>query len=337
MVDLLIRVDATPSMGMGHLMRCLAFAEHCQKQSIETLFVCQPLMAEAKHRLAQKGFLIEELNSEFASQEEAMQLLTLAHKSHIKTIVFDGYHFTEDYFNQFKNVTYQLGMIDDFALAPSFFDWVINFQPWAQSLSYQTKNKLLGLEYFLLRKEFWPYLGKMTTQKKHILITMGGTDPHQQTQRLVGILDQLSLDVDICVIMGTTHPAVEEAILNYNNPQRISLHVNPKDMPSLMAEAIFAITAGGGTCWELAAMGVPAIVITQAENQQRVVEFVEKYQTGINLGYYSDVSDQLIKESISTLMVNDPLKKAMQTAGLELNIGSKISTVADFIKEQCHA
>jgi len=36
-------------------------------------------------------------------------------------------------------------------------------------------------------------------------------------------------------------------------------------MPELMAWADFAVSAGGSTCWELAFMGLPALVLIQAK------------------------------------------------------------------------
>jgi len=44
------------------------------------------------------------------------------------------------------------------------------------------------------------------------------------------------------------------------------------DMPALMTWADLAISAGGSTCWELAFMGVPFLVLAIAENQRPIAE-----------------------------------------------------------------
>lgn len=337
MVDLLIRVDATKEMGHGHFMRCFALVMRCLELNMSVQFVCHTLTESCKQKLAMHGLKVHFLKSRIASTEEALETLVIAQACEAKILLFDGYHFSEEYFEHFKNKSFSLCMIDDFANVPPYFDLIINYQPWAVAKNYTAHSKaFLGLEYFLLRSEFQTCSSETEIQREHILLSMGGTDPHQQTMRILNILRQQHFSVPICIILGEQIPDLEEYIhQSANKDQHISIYINPPNMPLLMAKAIFAITAGGGTCWELAFMGTPMITLPQADNQLPVAEQVANQKVGINLGAFNEVTDQQIADAIASLLANENLRSQMQRAALKLNIGAKIQQMIDYMKGRC--
>jgi UDP-2,4-diacetamido-2,4,6-trideoxy-beta-L-altropyranose hydrolase len=336
MVDLLIRVDASPEMGMGHFMRCLALAEHCHTLKMSVHFVCYTLVESCQRKLAGNSFPIHYLKN-ISPSEQAKETLAIADAHQAKAILFDGYHFSEDYLNHFKNTSLQLWMIDDFGGVPDYFHMALNFQPWADPASYSQHCKsFIGLDYYLLRKEFWSFPQDSKYKTQQILLTMGGTDPHQQTMRVLNILRELNNQISICVILGSMVPDILEYVeMSKNNNQQITIHTNPENMPELMAASLFAITAGGGTCWELAFMGTPSIVMAQADNQTQVAEYVIKHRVGINLGAYNKVTDQNIIENVMHLLTNEDQRAGMQMACASLNVGKRVSEVTEFMKRQC--
>ena len=48
------------------------------------------------------------------------------------------------------------------------------------------------------------------------------------------------------------------------------------NMPELMARADVAVSAGGSTCWEVAFMGLPFLIVVLAENQEHIAKELEK-------------------------------------------------------------
>jgi RimJ/RimL family protein N-acetyltransferase len=73
-------------------------------------------------------------------------------------------------------------------------------------------------------------------------------------------------------------------------------------MPELMAWADVAISAGGSTCWELAFMGLPSILLVLAENQRAIAQKLATLNQAINLGWHQDVKAQSIYERLFTLL-----------------------------------
>jgi spore coat polysaccharide biosynthesis predicted glycosyltransferase SpsG len=69
-----------------------------------------------------------------------------------------------------------------------------------------------------------------------------------------------------------------------------------------MAWADVAISAGGTTCWELAFMGLPSILLILAENQRAIAEKLATLNLAVNLGWHQDVQSQNIADTLSALV-----------------------------------
>src|SRR5205807_9904518 len=92
-----------------------------------------------------------------------------------------------------------------------------------------------------------------------------------------------------------------QVVLGFSNPHRESLEAaaavsrhavqlldKVSDMPERMAWADGAISAAGSTCWELAFMGVPMLIIVTADNQRGSANALERREAAVNLGWHAD-------------------------------------------------
>src|SRR5207248_6351287 len=105
---------------------------------------------------------------------------------------------------------------------------------------------------------------------RHVLVTFGGSDPENASAlacRALAALDDPGLEARVVVGPSNPHARALAAIAEEGRA-RIELVTATDKMPELMAWADVAICAGGSTCWELAFLGAPAIVITLADNQR---------------------------------------------------------------------
>jgi len=82
-------------------------------------------------------------------------------------------------------------------------------------------------------------------------------------------------------------------------------------MSELMRWADLAISAAGGTCWELAAMGVPMILVPIADNQIPVADVLERKRAAVNLGPAWKLSAERIAEAMSTLRIDTERRKGL--------------------------
>jgi spore coat polysaccharide biosynthesis predicted glycosyltransferase SpsG len=99
-------------------------------------------------------------------------------------------------------------------------------------------------------------------------------------------------------------------------------------MGELMAWADIAVAAGGSTSWELAYMGLPAIVAVLADNQAEIAAALARRQVIVNLGDFRRVTPATIEAAVRTLLADSALRSEMSRNGRELVDGHGARRVA---------
>jgi spore coat polysaccharide biosynthesis predicted glycosyltransferase SpsG len=69
-----------------------------------------------------------------------------------------------------------------------------------------------------------------------------------------------------------------------------------------MKECDIAVTSSGTMVYELAAIGLPSILITQASNQFLVSDYIARNDLGINAGSWDTVDINSLKNIVRTLL-----------------------------------
>ena len=107
---------------------------------------------------------------------------------------------------------------------------------------------------------------------RNVLITTGGGD----SENIAGeILKKLYSDKLVFhLVIGQFHPRFQEMKHLESIYGNIFVHVNVSDMAGLMRTCDLAVTAGGSTIYELAAVGVPFICFSYARNQEPLTEYI---------------------------------------------------------------
>jgi spore coat polysaccharide biosynthesis predicted glycosyltransferase SpsG len=93
---------------------------------------------------------------------------------------------------------------------------------------------------------------------------------------------------------------------------------NPENMADIIAGADIAISAGGSTCWELAFMGIPILVVITADNQRGIATFLEKKGVGFNLGCPDSLSPKRFTNAFEKLVFNYKVREEMSACGQQL-------------------
>lgn len=168
---------------------------------------------------------------------------------------------------------------------------------------------------------------------RNLLITMGGSDPENVTLKVVQALAETPDEaVETRVVVGSGYSHVAELRSLLSGMNHISLVENPPDMVPLMAWADLAISAAGGTCWELAYMGVPAVVIAISRDQQGIAQAVGDRAVAHNLGWHTNVSADEIRQAVCMLLRDPKRRAAMSWAGRELVDGHGPKRVVEFLR-----
>jgi UDP-2,4-diacetamido-2,4,6-trideoxy-beta-L-altropyranose hydrolase len=324
---LLLRADADTRQGTGHVMRCLALAQAWQDAGGRAALVGD--VGGLAARLAAEGIPNEPVGATPGGTEDATRTAAAARRLGADWVVLDGYHFTATFQAALKDARLRVLALDDCGHAgPYHADVVLNQNLGAPEDGYHDRARytrlLLGPRYALLRREFWPW---RTWQRpaagvvRKVLVTLGGADAANVTTR---VLDSLRLldgaDLEVRVVVGAANPHAEalEAAAAAASPVPVRLLRQVTDMAELLRWADVAVTAGGSTCWELAFLGLPAVVLVVADNQRPVAEGLAGAGAAVNLGWFADIEPRRLADELARLLTSAPLRDQMSRCGQTL-------------------
>jgi UDP-2,4-diacetamido-2,4,6-trideoxy-beta-L-altropyranose hydrolase len=318
---LLVRADAGVEMGSGHVMRCLALAQAWQDAGGDVVFCVARCSAVLDQALASEGVRLVRLQVSPGSLQDAIQTAEAARTRNVRWLVIDGYHFDADYRKHLRNREFQVLFLDDDGGCDRYdADMVVNQNIDAKESQYAHDegggSLLLGTKYVLLRREFSRRKERRRNPLKavrKILITMGGSDPHNVTEMAIRALAELKgFTFDVTVVVGPNNPHMESLLrVKSQAPSNLQLLRNVSGMADVMAEADLAISAGGGTGYELIFFQVPTILITVAENQRAACRSLGESKVAIDAGWFHALDHQQLAGSIRTLIETDPLRQTL--------------------------
>ena len=84
---------------------------------------------------------------------------------------------------------------------------------------------------------------------------------------------------------------------------------NAYDMPELIAWADVAVTAGGSTCWEMALLGLPNIIIYFANNQRPIADKLHEIGAVMSLGWHHKLTTDRLSANINFLLVSGEVRR----------------------------
>jgi UDP-2,4-diacetamido-2,4,6-trideoxy-beta-L-altropyranose hydrolase len=291
--NLTIRADACAEIGSGHVMRCLALAQAWQDAGGEATFVSAMKSPRIEARLKSEGIEVVHLESVPGCVSDADETRAVADQQNALWIVVDGYQFDGNYQRRIRESGRKLLSIDDYGHADHYYaDIVLNQNIHANANLYSKRqsytNLLLGTRFVLLRREFLKWQGwkrDIPPIAKNILLTFGGSDNQNITCRVIQALKQTHLNgTEICVIAGLTNPRLEDIRRKLTDSHfNFKLLSSVNDMAALMAWADLAVSASGSTCWELAFMGLPSLILPLADNQVGIAEELDRKRAAIRL------------------------------------------------------
>lgn len=323
---MLIRADAGGPLGTGHVMRTIALAQTWKMRAapdVSAHLLARELPPALRERAAAERIITHDLCAERGTAADASETIRLAKQFGAPWIVADGYAFGKNFQTAIRDAGLRLLLVDDFGHAEHYVaDVVVNQNISASTAIYAAREAqtrlLLGTRYAMLRREFWPWRQRERATPdivRHVVVTLGGTDPDNVTTRIVTALRDLpGLSVTLVIGGGNPHQrAVELAVKAANAAEgaRFAVAVNPPTMPNLLASADLAITAAASTMWETMLLGVPSLAIVTADNQRGSA--IEADRRGIveSLGWHGDLPEPIIADRLRALMADSARRKRM--------------------------
>jgi len=336
----MIRADASMAIGTGHMMRCLALAKAWQNAGGIATWLTAESIPALDQRLLREGIDHSRIEVAAGTVDDAEQAVDEARRRNAAWVVVDGYRFFPDYITRLKRAGLRVIFMDDDGRFDSYPTDVVLNQNISASVAMYGKREaytrlLLGSEYVLLRPEFLAEtpIHDVPTIGRKVLITMGGSDPENVSRKALLAMKLVKNDCEVRVVVGGGNPRGSElqALAGQLNLP-VQIECRPENMAPIMRWANVAISAAGSTCWELAYMGVPSIVIALSSEQRGIAEGLSKAEIAVSLGWHANLSEERIADALCSLLIDQRRRLAMSERGRKLIDGRGAARVVQFLQ-----
>ena len=168
---------------------------------------------------------------------------------------------------------------------------------------------LTGPKYALLRTSFATLRRQAIARRRartspaRVFVGFGATDPHNATAMALAAFDHCASDLNADIVIGSAAPGLKDIQAQAAASKgRIQVHTNSDRVAELMGAADVAIGAAGITSWERCCMGLPTIVIGQADNQKPNCEALQAADAAVVLGDNREAGVDQVAEALSGLL-----------------------------------
>jgi UDP-2,4-diacetamido-2,4,6-trideoxy-beta-L-altropyranose hydrolase len=320
-----IRTEGGAQTGEGHIVRTLAIAQAVRDMGGDAVFITGGGYEE---RIVSAGFEHRVINDADLPQE-AETLRVLLRELGTVTLLVDSYNVTPKYFKALNSFV-QTAYIDDFGqdaypaalvICPHIFcDAVQLAKPYTGAHT----RFLTGPRYMPLRQQF-AHIPPSPVRKhiRDLLITTGSTDAHYMSLRLTEAFaaDGFFEGVRLHIAAGKYYTHTNALLALEKSTPNITVYENLPDLKVLMLPCDIAVSAGGGTLYELCACGLPGVIFGLADNQKKIRESFGK------AGVMIDCGDCRTNATIVTDIVQ--AVKGLQSARLRAKLRQKERAVTD--------
>lgn len=318
----IIRADSSAGIGTGHVMRTLVLADMMEKSGFRPVYLCRNYPDSLLSPISKAGFTAEF----FDSGDESETVINTAKKYSAGWVIIDNYNIGYKDETKIREAGFKIFVIDD-NFARHNCNALLNQNIYAEKKDYDDRvpadcKLFTGIEYALLRDEFRnkKFRIRKNTEVNSLLITLGGSDPDNITLKILKNVASQKPDMNITVVAGLANKHIDSLSDFCLNKSNINFIIGADNMAELMDNADAAITAGGATSIEALYAGLPLIVVSIAENQDRMCQALHDK----NLAVYAGKFNKDAAKHLDSLVTpkNNSLKPASKTDTI-LNIFKK--------------
>lgn len=325
-----VRVNVSPEIGIGHLVRTSHIAKEFKLQGEETLFVLNK-KDEFVELFLRDFFVVELYNEYYPTKEFRDAKLTLSSLKDydIHTVIVDSYDLNETWEKIISANGYKIVAIDDMQ-RKHFCDFIID-QKWTgiketynryNDLTPPNCTRLLGPAYTLLNPQY-EYAENPDTKHLTVLFSLGGGgDLSIFNEIIIHLLDDKKLDIDICVILGPLSYNHHKIIALEKKHSNLKIIQNRKNLCPYYQKSSLFIGALGTSFYETSFFKIPLLSFSIAPNQESDVTYLQDFGHFLHLPLEEFRQSSKTVQLIKTLLFNIKRVKYLRKNAL-INIDNK--------------
>ncbi len=357
-MKVVFRVDASLEIGSGHVMRCLTLAHALRARRAKCLFICREHIGNLAALIRQQGFEVADLTTSGESvpfeadspahaawvgadwQQDAAQTLGAIGEEYADLLVVDHYGLDARWERTLRAGVMKILVIDDLADRQHDCDLLLdqnlvaNLNSRYDGLLPAACARLQGPQYALLQpqyKELHDRIPPREREVRRLLAYFGAADSENLSSLVVEAFIAIAredITLDLVINSASVHAGALRA--QVRGSRHITLHENLPSLAQLMVHADLAIGAGGATSWERCCLGLPALVITVANNQKEIAAELHRQQYIEWLGHKDAVDRQTLQARMVELL-NHGLVEGWSEHCLGLVDGRGVDRVVDML------
>lgn len=297
-------------VGYGHVKRCLSVANQFVSEGYEVEFYVDDVNV---------GKLFPSEGIRYINAEVDEQFFKRLQLNEVDILILDGYFADEKYVKKIKSITEQtfIVVLDSLKKGLIGANLLVNPGFYANEFYGQEQlqeHLLLGTKYTILGKEYRiPSLYKLG-EVQIILITMGGLDPKNITQKILPHLLLRYPKIKFYVVIGKYFTSKETLIQMKEKNNNLNLLENVSSLKNYIIESDLCISAAGTTVFEIARCSTPIVLFAQEENQLYSSHYWEKTKGVLNFGFFEEELTQQYMVRINQLIQYKELRFNMSEA-----------------------
>ncbi len=300
-------IEASHQRGMGHLFRMLSFSEFLRVRSIPFTFLTNP-DAVAESILAGRNCPYEQVDLQSPDDWQS----DIVRRLGIQLWIDDRLDTDARHASHLKACGIPRVTFDDRGLGAAGAELNVAALAFDDAETLTGKKVLSGTRYLVLNREIERYR-RSRTGAGSILVSMGGSDTHGATVKVVQILKAAGRSATVVVGPAFRHETELQAALTETFTVKRAL-------PSLVEEFSrhsLAITGGGITPFEANASGLPCVVIANEDFEIPVGRGLAAMGGAVFAGHYSAIDEDLLTLDLPIAQMSDAALAHVDLLGAE--------------------
>jgi spore coat polysaccharide biosynthesis predicted glycosyltransferase SpsG len=334
-LSILFRCDASPSIGLGHVVRSLALADELREGHGAAVSFAMRSSVLAVELVTRRGYQIWQA-ADGANLNQEAWLRDCIQKSRAQVLVVDVR-------DDLSKVTLQalagegtiIALLDD-----------LSERRWAADLAFYPPvpqvdrvewsgfcgRLCIGWEWIILRKQFAEPVRVTNHSRRTLLVAMGGSDPAGLTLKAVRALDRLDKEFEPVIIVGTgfCHRQALQDLLRKTS-RRFTVREDVSEMSAAMSEAALAVCSFGMTAYELAAIGVPSVYVCLTDDHAQSASALVAAGVGISVGVDDEGTEARLVKAVQRLFVDGKAREQMSSRASALLDGRGADRIAKLL------
>jgi len=333
-----IRCDGGTTLGTGHIIRQLMIAKELKKQVYAKIKFLMQDIPEGISKVEKEGFPVQKIPKTTNLISEAKFMAYYLMDKNPDLLILDVLDTSREYVQLLKKLKTKIISFDDHSEAKYLVD--LRFNILEPGIELSAPNLFEGPEYVTLHPVYTIYHQRkkeIRKQANRILITFGGSDPKNLTNKVLKALEKSDRTLKLDIIVGFAFSYSKELKKHIKKSKHKIMYyenISPQKMAQLMFESDIGIGAGGLTQYEFSCSGLPAIVICEdVSHQYKLANWFQTKGALINLGMGRSVSEEKIYFSIINLLEDYCRRKRMSINGKKLCDGKGLQRTIEKILE----